>query len=495
MGARMFQLFYFSTQNHFRQMKQLFVFWLLSLLTVAAAAQSSNDALRYSQTTAGSTARSAAVGGSFGALGADFSAVNNNPAGLGLYQKSELTLTSAINFTNTESNYIGTTTDDNRSNFNLNNAGLVLAGKDRSDFNLNYALGFNRVANYNQQFMLNAYNNQNSISGYYADIANGIPEEQLIEARPLDAGLAYYTFLINPTEPGGSEYTAVAPNGNVQQTQTTINKGGRDEYLLSLGGNYKDKLYFGATLGLPYTHFTSETDYSESQISDPVNGLVSYKQIDKFKTTGLGVNGKFGLIYRFGDAFRAGLAAHTPTLNTLKDVYSSSFTSSFVSGPDIPFQSSEEFQSEYSVTSPWRFQVSAAGVFKKLGFLSAEYEWVDYSQMEIGFNNDVGSELLVNEDIRTRFQAASNLRVGAEGAIKNFRIRGGYSFYGSPYKTADSPTQALSVGLGVREDKLFADVAFVRQLNETTYTPYTDAPTATLNSSRNSLLVSLGFRF
>ncbi|MBL0343571.1 MAG: hypothetical protein IPP71_23575 [Bacteroidetes bacterium] len=47
-------------------------------------AQNEIDALRYSQSMFGSTARSLSMGGAFGALGADFSTLSTNPAGIGV---------------------------------------------------------------------------------------------------------------------------------------------------------------------------------------------------------------------------------------------------------------------------------------------------------------------------------------------------------------------------------------------------------------------------
>ena len=55
-------------------------------------AQNELDALRYSNTGTGGTARSYAMANAFGALGADLSAFHINPAGLGLYRKSEVSI-------------------------------------------------------------------------------------------------------------------------------------------------------------------------------------------------------------------------------------------------------------------------------------------------------------------------------------------------------------------------------------------------------------------
>ncbi len=64
----------------------LTVFWSMQVLH--ASAQNEEDILRYSVYQIGGNARAVALGGATGAMGADMSALSNNPAGLGLYRKS-----------------------------------------------------------------------------------------------------------------------------------------------------------------------------------------------------------------------------------------------------------------------------------------------------------------------------------------------------------------------------------------------------------------------
>src|SRR5580658_4983078 len=98
------------------------------LLMVAgtALAQNETDVLRYSQLTFGGTARSSAMAGSMGALGADFSTLSVNPAGIGVYRRSEISITPQITFQSTGSTYNGTSSDDQKMNMNLGNIGIVL---------------------------------------------------------------------------------------------------------------------------------------------------------------------------------------------------------------------------------------------------------------------------------------------------------------------------------------------------------------------------------
>src|SRR6187200_632847 len=99
------------------------------LFAASAFAQSADEALRYSELRFGGSARGMGVAGAFGAIGADFSSVINNPAGLALYQKNELMFTFRFEPTKNESFYDGGTATDNRFNFNLGNLGMAFAGQ------------------------------------------------------------------------------------------------------------------------------------------------------------------------------------------------------------------------------------------------------------------------------------------------------------------------------------------------------------------------------
>ena len=72
------------------------ILWLglpLALGASRAFAQDEADALRYSRLQFGGSARTLGIGGANVALGADYGSVSSNPAGLGLYQKSEIQIT------------------------------------------------------------------------------------------------------------------------------------------------------------------------------------------------------------------------------------------------------------------------------------------------------------------------------------------------------------------------------------------------------------------
>ncbi len=463
-------------------------------------AQSTDDALRYAQTGAGGTARSMGMAGAFSSIGADFSCAATNPAGLALYRRAELSISPALQFSSTETTYLDSTLNDSRNNFNLNHFSYVSARTvsdeqkaTRNWYSSSFAIGYNRLANYNRQQSFAGFNTENSITAYYADIAAGIPEDQIRETLPFDAGLAYWVYLINP-DATGNNYTPVVANGNVLQSQFQFEKGGLDEAALSFAGNYRDKLYLGATLGVPVMNYTREKTYRETDASDIIDNFDNLEQIDVLKAKGTGINGKLGLIYRPLEALRLGFAVHTPTLLRIEEEYSTIMSSFTTQALD----DSSEGSFDYRITTPWHINAGTSFLFGKSGLISLDYAWTDFSQTEFNTDGNDVFRIQMNTAIRQKFKAVSTLRLGGEYAYKIFRFRAGYSLSSSPYKEealSDLTRQSITGGIGIRDENIFADIAFVHSSDQNRYTPYGGASDVALATNANNVVFTLGFRF
>ena len=98
---------------------------IFTLFVSDTFSQSAEDALRFSRIFYSGTARFNGLSGAFGAVGADFSTLATNPAGIGLYKKSEMTFTIAPTDAYASSTYNGITSTDYRLNFGIGNFGVV----------------------------------------------------------------------------------------------------------------------------------------------------------------------------------------------------------------------------------------------------------------------------------------------------------------------------------------------------------------------------------
>ncbi|MGB1123225.1 MAG: hypothetical protein ACPG08_06845, partial [Flavobacteriales bacterium] len=73
------------------------VAWVLAAVGPhLASAQNEIDILRYSYQEALGSTRTMAMGGAFGALGADLASLNGNPAGIGMYRRGDAGVTTGF---------------------------------------------------------------------------------------------------------------------------------------------------------------------------------------------------------------------------------------------------------------------------------------------------------------------------------------------------------------------------------------------------------------
>ena len=133
-------------------------------LTALCFSQTEIDALRYSQLQYGGTARFTSMAGAFGALGGDFSALSTNPAGIGIYRRSEFTFTPSFYNQKTTSNFMGNSLDDYKYNVNFNNAGIVLSYYEPESKNVwkgvMFGFGYNRLNNFNNRISMSGKNDR-----------------------------------------------------------------------------------------------------------------------------------------------------------------------------------------------------------------------------------------------------------------------------------------------------------------------------------------------
>ena len=164
---------------------------------------------------------------------------------------------------------------------------------------------------------------------------------------------------------------------------------------------------------------------------------------------------------------------------------------------------------QYSLVTPWRGVLSAAGIFGKYGFISVDYEYVNYASARFYFDNaDRTWQNDVNTAIKNSYKGASNLRVGLEGRIDKVSLRVGFGYYGSPYKTTvvNADRIEMSAGIGFRTDSWFVDLGFVNSQSKMQEQPYTldptaagyanvIVPTATLKNNFNNAALTFGVKF
>lgn len=482
----------------------------LSLLLAAGFsssiyAQDVTDALRYSYLSPMGTARSVGFGNALGSVGGDFSSLSVNPAGIGIYRTSEIMLTPALRMNSVDATYQGNGTSDNNTRFNFNNIGIVISNGlkgrryERSKWKaVSFAIGFNRLADFNRDYNYNGNNSGANSSSYSELFAMDADNGGALGQAGSTAGVI--------AQDTNNLYKTLVPwQAGINQGRIVSERGGLNEVVISFGGNYMEHLMLGATVGIPVINYSRDAQVTETALTT-TPGFNSYTFNESLTTHGNGINLKLGAIYKFNDYFRIGAAVHTPTYYSMHDEYS--YTIDNLGVGSASFSGTYD----YNMTTPWRGVLSATGLIGKYGFISADYEYVDYSSTRFTF--DAASkdfQRSLNDEIKATYKPASIFRLGAEGRVtKNFMLRAGVGYYGSPAKNSSISDNRIDVsgGVGFRFNHFYIDLAYVHtqlngqeqfyQLNYidgSTGNPYSITQNASLQNSLNTAVMTVGFKF
>jgi len=445
----------------YNPMKKLLISLVALLLTVSPAlAQNEMDALRYSQLFPGGTARFNAMGGSFGALGGDFSTLSINPAGLGIYRSSEFMISPVFNYSAVESSYFNTWEEDRKYNFNLNNVGVVFAFPMSGANNeggwqfVNMGFGINRHNNFNDRWIAEGFN------PYSSKMASILQQAQsqgsVDQLDPFSTELAWDTWLLGEED---DDFFVDMLHG-VNQRQETTTSGHIRELVLSMGANYNDRLYLGATVGFPSVSYEEESVFMEEDSEGHNEVFNSMTYANRLKTTGSGYNFKFGAIFRLTDMIRIGGAFHTPTFYELTDRYSARMESDLNLDYDSNTASSPEGRFDYDLETPFKAIGSLGLVFGGSGAINIDYEYIDYTSARLRSGDYMFTD--ENRQIRNAFTDQHNIRIGGEINLEPVILRGGYGYYSNPYRSGvnDATRHLISAGLGIRDRDYFIDFSY-----------------------------------
>ena len=493
-----------------------FFFTILLAAPSLIFSQNASDALRYSIQNYGGTARSLGAGNALGALGADYSMLSVNPAGLAAYRTNELVFTPAVRFSSTDArlknNFSSVnSSNETKGNFHFDNFGMVFHSTP-SDFKwktANFAIGMNQLANFSQATYFEGKSKGSLMDYFFDDYKNYGYDTASLD--PFGNGLAYRAnaLYFQGTDTLTSDFLA-APNALVSRSQTIFESGHNNELVFSYAGNYDDKLSIGATVGVPFFSYKRQTSYAEA---DPSDSILYFDrlQFDEFlQTSGVGVNLKIGAIWRINQMFRIGAAFHTPTLVGFTDNFNNSFTYKYTdaNGSNETTADATGEPLNYRLRTPLRVVGSAAVLFPKIGFLSADVEYLDYSASKFNLTKDINNaanrdyERVLNQSVADSYGSAVNIRVGGEVALSQIRLRGGYNLFGTPFATTSGkmfPNSAVSFGVGLRREWFYADFGYRFSKNRENFQPYQPVngvgQTVETETNRQDFLLTVGFKF
>lgn len=464
------------------------------------------------------TARFMAVGGAMGALGGDASVVAYNPAGIGVYRSSELTLTGNIHWTNTSMN--GSSPHDELS-ANLANVAYIgtwLNPKNKGLITLNFGVTYNRLKNFSREGRYSADSNQ-SMSQFLAYQTEGIPASYFSESLfkqfnneelGWNSILGYKAGLFSETGNNNqylSHYDKIG-GGLVSSNLQFSEYGSTNEYGFSIGGNVANMLYWGMSFNCDYLLYSKQTAYQEHMKDNQSFTWNTLHQIE-----GCGFTYKVGLIVKPVNWLRIGAAFHTPTWYVLNDWSSASVSYRNGSSFSNSITDTPEAEGSFYLQSPLSAMGSLGFVLGKFGFIGIDYQYRNTSCMQLKDQyrslqqemNDACKESYVDTHaIRIGLEVkpidALALRVGGGYTLPNTQADAARYYYSNDvrcdvdyYNTKESYN--VTAGIGCRIGRHALDLAYIWQVNNADYVAYGGAEPVSMRSVRNQIALTYGIRF
>ena len=498
------------------------IFLLISVISFSILhAQNISDALRYSNENIYGTARFNAMGGAFGALGGDLSAIGINPAGSSVFLDNTIGVTFIVSNKTQENTYFNSTIDNSFSDIDINQVGGVFIWNN-SDENSNWnkitlGINFNSQNDYNNEQFVKGTNSQ-SLGDYFLNAAQGIPLD-LLQLRSdetisdlytflgetegttaQNAFLGYQAYLFDPVEeiPTNTSYLSNYGTGAYNQEYTITSRGYLGKYSFNLSTQFREKYFFGINFNahsIDYRHTTFLTERNENNNS-------TIKRIhfeNKLAVLGNGFSMQLGTIVKLSDNIRIGATYDTPTWFTISEETAQYIESTIIENGDSATITINpniiNIFRDYKLSSPGKISASGAYIFGKSGLISIDYSYKDYSSIKFEPASDFYFQSL-NETISNSLKGSSTINIGGEYRVQQLSFRGGIQFSESPYqdKSILDDSRRYSLGAGFNFGNYNLDLAYIRTEQNTKNELFNSGLSSLYNSSeyQNNFLITLG---
>lgn len=520
-------------------MKRLLFAALIVASVMPAAAQETYENAKIATEDLNGTARYVGMGGAMEALGADISTMGSNPAGIGMFRRSNISASFGATILGDAPEVLGA----NKTYMSFDQIGFVISTNTSGAKQSFVNIGFNYHKSRNFDFILSAADrldnaSQNKLT--YAKGINGLLYEESSSGVPLFQHPYYSCSQLDDIYANGLNWLpgdGVNDGKWVYENATQYNldrshTGYVGEYDFNISGNINNRVYLGLTVGYHDVHYKHYGEYSEQ-----LDGF-QFRVSDDRQITGGGADVKAGIIFRPIEysPFRVGLSVSTPTFYKLTTDNYTTVTDGYETS-----RSSESY--EFKLYTPWKFGLSLGHTIGSNVALGASYEYADYSSLDTryitgssysywydDYVDESSSDDVMNRHTQQTLKGVSTLKLGAEFKVTpELALRVGYNYVspmydkegfkdgtldsdGSYYSSATDytnwqATNRVTAGIGLNLGQLNLSAAY--QLSTTNgefhpfmnyydnTTPASDniASTVKVKNNRHQLLFTLGYVF
>ena len=421
-------------------MRKITLFIVLCAFTLPVLSQSlsyQDLAVLFSKENNSGTARFNAMGGAFGALGGDISAIKINPAGAAVFKNS--LFSSSVNIRNTDikSTYYENSNNSENNYFNFSQIGAVFIFNNNSDWT-KLAFGFN-------------YNIYNDFRNNFT--ANGNSGFASFNKYPLDEG----------------DIITQYNNAESQQFTNTY-EGEISEYNFAVSGVYQNDLYLGVAINTFDLKF-NQYSILEEQNNDGKGDFLDAELRQTNSTLGTAFSLSAGVIYKAIKGLRLGLSYQTPIwLTEINEETNVVDNDGFYGKTEIRVDSDQDFyysnddddyqynNFSYKLKTPGKITTSLAYIFGSNGLISIDYTYKNFRKIKLS-NTDFSNE---NKDFLDDLKNTHTINFGTEWRFKVLSLRSGFHYKQSPYQNAISAEniKRYSFGAGYNFGNMRIDFAY-----------------------------------
>lgn len=539
-------------------MKKRIIFAFMAMTAMTAAAQSLPMNLdtyigaNLATEDLNGTARYVGMGGAMDALGADISTMGSNPAGIGLFRKSQVNMSFGLNVQDKGKSFH----DGSKTNASFDQIGIVLATRMGPTSYMNFGFNFHKSRNFD--YVLSAADaavNGSSLQRQtYVKMMRGDldlvnpsdPKSRLVHPyRETQVDQLSYS-LINQYDATGAYVESISPRG-IDYTFDRAHTGYIGEYDFNLSGNINNRVYLGLTVGIHDVHYKGYSEHNENYTPETGYPNIKYaKFTDSQEITGTGYDVKFGIIVRplEESPFRIGAHVHTPVWYKLK---SSNYSTIHDQIGQVDYI---DDNIEFRMNTPWKFGLSAGTTIGREWALGFGWEYADYGAVDMRgitdkyydawgdtYRTDSESDAAMKHQTENTLKGVHTLKAGVEFRPDNMlALRLGYNYVSAMYnkdgvrdQTIDSPgvymasssdytnwedTHRLTAGVGFTFDAFRLDLAYQYSCTNGKFYPYmsrltgsavdntgqsftitNECPGVKVSNNRHQLLCTLNYTF
>lgn len=511
--------------------KKILIAGLLASSALGAVAQDEMKALTLSHGHRDlGSARYQALSGAMGAVGADFSSVSQNPAGIALFRSGgKLSLTGSATLSGEDRIrwYNSGGTGGNDPMLSLSEFSYLTSWGTASQ-GVTFGLSISNGGRFNDE-IANVWADKDSREGtsladYAAARLNNAGVPHSVWGSGVDpyreAGIPWIGILaedarwVVPINGSSDAYQSAfayfndqgvpesyAPNAMRFDTREA---GGVTNMDFALGFRLSPSVNLGLLVRGQTLSYDIKTSYTE-QFKPKEGAPTDYLGLDnRLSISGLGVDFGFGVLGQIGSGLRLGASVYTPTFYHLKQDFSAvavAYNELFRHDTNPNKGDSKEYLAAtpnnaagaFRLSTPWRFGLNAAYIFGRKAIASFDYEFVYTSSARLasddyGYDADFSAD---NHALRRHFIGMNRVRLGLEyNVVPRVALRAGYrhetaiaqsKLFGTPgfeellggtlvhYRLPRS-VNALSAGAGFRLSPSWTlDIAYTGEMSRAVY--------------------------